>query len=171
MNIDNLRFVWVAHNDPQSIEEVRLALSSFNPDIICLELTIEIMKKLLKSKLRFKSEMFLAYRYAVENNKRLIFLEKDQERALFLMDISIIKLLYLLFIFICRNLKNILSFNKLEKIDPRMISWLSKLLIEERDKLLTKKIKTITNNYPHKRILFVIGKAHKEGILRLLKCS
>jgi len=163
-------FLWVTHNDLDSLREVGLVLKSFEPDVICLELSESTLKRLLASKYRDSSEMCVAYEYAMRARKRVYFLETEQDKCQLLREISFFRIFLLLFQFVLFNLKNLILLRPPKKLKMSPNNWLWKNIVTERDKIMAKRIKSIISNHKGKRILFIIGKAHKMGILRRLEC-
>lgn len=58
---------------------------------------------------------------------------------------------------------------KLLRILKKRYPGLYRVLVEERNKVMALKLKTLMENYPEQKILVVIGAGHEEDLLRLVK--
>ena len=163
-------FVWITHNDPSSVAEVKGRLDAFKPDIIGLEITKVLLEKLVNSKHREKSEMYVAYRYAEEKGVKLYLMETDPEREHMLRAQTLFSISRYIFQYVLCNLSRILKLKRPRKLKLKEGTRLWDNVINRRDEIFSKKIKTIISNHKDAGILFIFGKAHKRGITKRLEC-
>nr|MCK4930079.1 TraB/GumN family protein [Nanoarchaeota archaeon] len=128
------------------------------------------------------SDMLRAVELARDNKKRIALIDRDVRITLARLSKAIgwrEKLNFLVDLFSAPfskkmriNLKQVPEkqlVKKLLRILKKRYPGLYKVLVEERNKVMALKLKTLMENYPEQKILVVIGAGHEEDLLRLIK--
>ena len=161
-------FLWIKHYDSNSLKRVKKTFDKFCPDIIGLELDKTRLEKIKNHKSREKSEMFYAAEYSKENNCELIFLDNFHDVILkdMISSISIVDFFKIFFNFMKSNLLKLFKFQRLRKLKVADTPAIKDAIIRKRDILFIKEIKIVLAKHPNKKVLFIFGANHREGILK-----
>ena len=130
------------------------------------------------------SDMLKAVELARDNKKRLALIDRDVQATLSSLSRSITwkeKMNFLLDIISAPfakktriNLKQVPGdelIKKLLGVLKKRYPGAYKALVEERNKIMSLKLKALMDNYPDKKILAVIGAGHESGLISLVKAS
>ncbi len=163
-------FVWVRHAYSESVKRVKNSLEDFSPEILGIEISKNALELQKVHKHNHKSELFLAYQYGIKHRLKIELMD-DEGRSIHkkaLDKVGLLGLVNLVFWFLLNNVIRLLKGQKLKKLQIEDSPILKHYIIDRRDDLFSKKVKKIISENPDKRILFIFGKSHKEGILQRL---
>ena len=166
-----LRFVWVRHSTKKSLEEVKRILEQFKPQVVGLELSKSSFEKLEQYKKRGKSELYYGYQFSKLNGAELLFLDSEKIINEAIQKLRITKIFQLIFLFLMSNLIRLFTGKRLQKLQVRNSPILKHYILEKRNQEFIKGIRNAKDKYPKKRILFIFGRAHKQGIMKGLESS
>jgi pheromone shutdown protein TraB len=162
--MNNVRFVWVTHNSPESLELVKNTLKQFRPELIGLELDKPRLKKLLAYEKREASEFYAAYLYSKAHKVPLAFLDRRDNLGEFRMGpFGWARLVMLLLL---KNLIRVFSGKCPRKLSVKDVPGLEEHVVGQRDAVFIRRITHLVGKSQRKRILFIFGKAHRKGILK-----
>ncbi|MCK9429503.1 MAG: TraB/GumN family protein [Candidatus Omnitrophica bacterium] len=195
--INNLMIVGTTHLTPSC--EILKIIDEFKPTIVGLELcptrfkvfigqinttnsqkddsiigqiTEETKKKATENNIDYASDQKTAMFYALNNNLKLVLLDKDiNEINMSMTKIPLEELTYLqneLLKYKEQKLEKEVNEEEVINTMKRDIPNVFKILVEERNEFIANKIKECVNENKDKRIIVFIGKGHEKEIRRLL---
>ena len=94
----------------------------------------------------------------------------EVSKEMMLQKLSMLFLIRLFISFTFKNISYLLTFKKPKKINSLEIPKLREVVVDERDQRFVRKITTLISKNMDKKIVFIIGKAPKQGITGGLKC-